>query len=404
MKSPTYFLWIASGLALIGLVLNGCEYDPSPAVWTETLPPGANPVILRVEPSGSAFANYSEIKLIGENFLADTSQNTVYFGNQRGRVLSATQNQLTVVSPPLVGDSITIQVVVSGALLPARFTPYKLEYVNIEYGGFALLEVVQAMCLDREENLYTQMSDKSVFKTTPGGVRTIFGSISFPRASDMKVGHGGYLYLQGNVSKDIFRIAPEGGAAVKWVSLPKPSLVFDFGADHTLYCAGNKTGICLVKTDASVQETGIFVDHDVRALRVVQGAVYIMGQYLGKDTSVPKAGIWRSVLAADGTPGEIQLVLDWSATGAYAGMRYLAMEFAQDDDIYIATNADDPVLVLHPGGTTEPLYPGLLSKYYTQMEWGNGSYLYANRSSQSGAPRFHRISMGKAGMPLNGRQ
>lgn len=390
-------------LAAVILALSGCEYDKSPAVWNEALPPGGNPAITSVEPAGAAFAGYSQVRLTGTNFTADTSQVTVWFGNQRARVIAASSTQLTVIPPAMVGEGLTIQVVVAAAMETARYSPYKLEYVSVEYGGFAALDVIQAMALDREENLYAQMADKSVLRINAAGVSESYGSITFPRAADMKMGPGGYLYLQANLSKDIYRIAPGGGAAVKWVSLPKASGFFDFGVDQKLYAAGNKTGIYIINPDATIKESTLFNEHDVKALRVVQGHIYILAGYLGKDATIPKAGIWRAPIGADGMPGAMQLVLDWATTGDYVAARYFALEFAQDGDIYIATNAEAPILVLHPGGAMEPLYPGLLMKHYTQMEWGNGNYLYANRSSQSGTPRVQRFAMGKPGMPLNGR-
>jgi hypothetical protein len=118
-----------------------------------------------------------------------------------------------------------------------------------------------------------------------------------------------------------------------------------------------------------------------------------------------KGGVWRNqILSAAGEIGPSERVLDWSATGAYSSSAIFDIAFAADGDLFIATDRDpDPVLVVHPDGTRESLYPGYLTAPATSLAWGNGNYLYINKSDQ-----FHqgvvRVIIGKNGAVTYGRQ
>lgn len=398
--------WRVMGLllGLSALWLLNCELDQTPSVWNPADVGSAAPQILQVDPAQSAFAGYSQVKITGEHFAPDTAQNYVYFGSHRARVLTASATEITVLPPAILGDSLMIKVVVPGALTAAQYGPYQLEYVTTEYGSFGAADQIQSMTVDAQENVYAQMPGNKIVKITPQGEVSDFGTISFPRAADMKAGPGGYIYMQQNLSAKMFRMPLSGGAAVLFATLPKTVVVMDFDANQNIFCAGNKSGVFMVKPDASISDKGTLADFDVKSLRIVQGSLYVLANYMGKDTAVPKAGIWRCTMDANGDLGAPVLVFDWAASGSYAGARFFVFDFAADGDIYIASNATDPILVVHPGGSSEPLYAGMLIKYYHQMEWGNGVYLYANRSTQSGTPRLQRINLTKLGAGYNGRK
>ena len=95
------------------------------------------------------------------------------------------------------------------------------------------------------------------------------------------------------------------------------------------------------------------------------------------------------------------------------------MEIAADGDIYLATNQADPVIIVHPGGDWEPLYPGLWLPNdgiamvgIEDLVWGNDNYMYATRvhtiRDNDGNPKniqnALKINMLKPGATYYGRQ
>ena len=76
--------------------------------------------------------------------------------------------------------------------------------------------------------------------------------------------------------------------------------------------------------------------------------------------------------------------------------------------MYIGTTArPDPIFIVHPDGSHEPLYPGILGPQIFDMAWGNDIYLYVTRraSVEAGTTtRALRINMQKLGAPYYGRQ
>ena len=86
-----------------------------------------------------------------------------------------------------------------------------------------------------------------------------------------------------------------------------------------------------------------------------------------------------------------------------------SLTFAADGDMYIGTantsnTSLDPILVVHPDGSTEPLYPGQLILPADHMVWGNGVYLYVNRANRDAEMRrIMRVNLLKPGATYYGR-
>ncbi|MDQ7053702.1 MAG: hypothetical protein Q9P14_12720 [candidate division KSB1 bacterium] len=73
--------------------------------------------------------------------------------------------------------------------------------------------------------------------------------------------------------------------------------------------------------------------------------------------------------------------------------------------MYVGTNAPEAIFVVHPDGSFEPLYPGVIEPETYAMVWGNGQYLYVNRRNVDATKKkIIRINMLKNGAPYFGRQ
>lgn len=397
-------------LLSIAAMVVACEsYKEAPLVYDPNEQAGAAPVINSVEPAGAAFAGYTEVRLLGANFSPQVSANTVYFATEPGQITGATPTEIRVIPPNLLGDNLTIKVVVNNALQIAQFSPYSLKAVSVEYGNFTDLDLVYALAVDVNENLYAHnrrqgASISNVEKITPSA-KSIFGSTSFPQAIEMHMGPGGELYLHRSLG-NLFRMGAGGGDAQAFATTPQRTASFDFDENGNIFAAGNRSGMYVINAAGAVAGTGRFLAFDVRSVRVFSGFVYVAALYTGTDPAFPRSGIWRAqILSTTGALGSEEAVFDWANAGVYAAARFFAITFSQDGEIFVGTNHADPILRIKTDGATEPLYPGLLKPDATHIVWGNGDHLYMNRgSTQASNRRVYRIDMGKKGAPYYGRK
>ncbi|MGH7596749.1 MAG: IPT/TIG domain-containing protein [bacterium] len=391
------------------ILVSACSYDEAPLVFDPNAQSNAAPMISRVEPQSAAFAGFTEIRIVGDNFSTRTADNVVYFGNEKAQIISVAKTEIKVIPPNLIAENLAIKVVVAGAVTIAEFKPYNLKSISVEYGNFTDLDLVYALAVDANENVYADLRGVGVvsivLKITPQGDKTEFGRTNFPQAIEMHVGPGGELYLHRSLG-NLFKIGAGGGDSQPFSTLPSRTFAFDFDANGNIFAAGNRSGAFMVNASGAPANTGRFPAYDVRALRVFNGYVYVAALYLGTDPVIPKSGIWRSqILSAAGNLGNEELVFDWANSGEFAGARFFALTFSQDGEIYVGTNHTDPILRIRTDGSSEAVYKGLLKPDAAHLVWGNGDFLYMNRGSTVASNRrVLRIDMGKKGAPYHGRR
>jgi hypothetical protein len=385
------------------LFVPGCKDEAPPVVWDPANAGGTGPTITSVSPPAGALGAITEVTITGTNFAPVDTQNVVFFGNSQGTVKSATLTSIVVIPPDISVEGLTIKVSVPGAYQLATFGPYKLEHASVEYGGFGDLDEVYALALDKSENLFVQFKDSSkVYKITPASVKTRVGTLTFPKASDMKVGPGGFLYFQQTNSTQVHRIAAGGGTSTVFATMPGRASACDFDSAGNYYAGGTGNGMFVVNPNAATREVGSFRGLTIRGVRVFAGAVYAA-------VSAPTSGVWKSrILNSQGDLEAPVKVFDMAtAPGTFPASAVLSIAFAADGQMYIGTDNRDPILVVSTDGSSLALYAGTLIAPATQMEWGNDTYLYVNRYNVSLAAslrRVIRVSMGKPGAPEYGRQ
>jgi hypothetical protein len=371
----------------------GCEYKIPQSIYPGS--GGPDPVITSVVPD-SAFGGVTVITIQGRNFAPTADRNFVFFGRGEAVILSCSETELRVVRPLSIGDTATIRVAVRDAFGTANVGPYKLEkgITDVDELGW-----VFSIAVDASENLYAA-TERAVVKISPSGKKETVSSLPFRVAGAIRTLPDGSVYVQRDDNKLLYRVPPGGGDPQELLFQWRKASVFDLDGNGNLYSGGLANGLMFTnpaaKTSVSV---GDYANSAIKAVRVVNGYVYVaLNDPL-------KGGVWRNqILSAAGAIGPSERVLDWSTTGAYAASALNDIAFAADGDLFIATDHDpDPVLVVHPDGTRESLYPGYLAAPATSLMWGNGNYLYINKSDQ-----FHqgvvRVIIGKNGAVTYGRQ
>jgi hypothetical protein len=394
-----------------------CEDPDYPAsLWDEDATASPNPIIASVEPEEGTLAGAGLVTITGEGFSAILDNNLVFFGGERGTMRSASTTQLVVQAPDNPGDSLMIQVAVLGAWGIAEYDGYRLEVAAVNYGGFEKTEDknpddASGLAVDTDENLYVALTTKEIMKVTTVGEKTVYATTTVLRFNALRFGPDGYLYgVAGRTT--IYRAPPGGGNVVSFASMSQRVYGIDFDDSGYLYAGGKGAVLYRLASDGTSTEVAYYpVDVELSVVRIFNGYVYAGGTYKGADTSAVQAGIWRSeIIAGLDTLGATELVFNWGEFVGLYGAEIQDITFAEDGDMYIATDKDIGIYVLSPPyseGIPEQLYPAVedLAAPISVMSWGNGRYMYVNHPSDDDEKAsIKRLLFTKNGAPYYGRQ
>lgn len=411
-------------VAVITILFTGCTADEPPEVWNPSAPTSPDPVITAVSPASGGFAEVTEVHITGKNFSDTDSLNAVYFDNVKATLISATATELVVKAPKLVGNAISIKVIVAGGILLAKFAPYKLSSLTVEYGGILNVDEVYSFAVDGNENLYAQFRESGtsvkIFKIDTNGTKTEYALANVAKFSDIKIGPGGYLYCQRTSNAELHRIPPGGGSISVFHTLTGGfrGRFFDFDSLGNMYFGGGtQAGMAVYSPSTSSSRVLVptLSAFEIRSVRVYNGYVY----FLGYRSTLKRSGIYRlPITSAAGDLGTIDTVFTISAATVPGWVdttsqpnQALAIAIAEDGDIYFGSDHKNPIHVIRQG-TATALYPGVLEAPAGQLMWGNGEFLFINRyATNSTSPtvipekrRIIKMFVGKKGAPDYGRK
>ncbi len=387
---------------LMAFALQNCSNDYPPSIYDPNEEFKPDPVITAVEPD-TAFAGVDTITISGKNFSSVAEENAVYFNGMKGTVVSSTETQIKVIPANIIGDSIKIQLRVQGAVKFAVYEPYVLEPIYVEIGGFDDYDDPFGIAVDKDENVYVSLNGQPVQKITPTGDVSDYSKLIRGLATHMRwAPDGGIYYVFG--LQYLLKINPGGGGDGLFAVLPGGAFDLDLDEDGNVYCGGGGNAIYKVAPDKSVKTVKEYKDIYINAVRIYNGYVYVAGRYTGVDTTHIMNGIWRNqILAGEDTLGATELVLNFD--DYYLGKEVMSITFTKDGDMYIGTNQEEGILVLHKNGVLAPLYPGILGPDIYTMVWGNGRYIYVTRrNTDASKKRVLRIAVRTEGAPYYGRK
>ncbi len=381
-------------LAILLLILTlamSCERTPTPSPYVENQPPERpDPVITTIEPAGEWLAGFGTITIRGQNFSPVPGENLVYFGTIRATVVSASPTELVVQSPRVTGQNLPVRISVIGAYLYSNIVSYTLSEAVAPYSdyGISLSEQVQVLGLgvDKNENLYVSADLRRIDKITPDGEKqrffaTIPSNIVLLQANRLRVGPEGWIYATRKFRR-IFRISEDGSTVEQFTSVASSERVYDldFDPDGNFYAVSDGDNILLVKPDGTSESVAEYTDTFLKSVKIYNGYLYVAGE--APDGTYK---VWRNRINAVNDLGPGELVFDLTAAlGPTAVLEVMAI--AEDGDLYLGINGDEPVLIVHPDGSHEPLYPGLwkpegalrVSEVY-DIVWGNDNFAYMTR-------------------------
>lgn len=384
MRTIAHTTLIVAALVMGLLLVSGCEneetanlYDPA------TSSPAPQPAISSVSPT-TGLAGVTTITINGSNFSTVKEENTVLFETAQAQVLTATATQLTVKAPKLVKDTVRIRVQTAKSWLFSNSVYCKLDAAVTELAGLGNSDEVWGTTTDASGNLYVSLvtdgSGMGIKKFTPAGVKSDYApSGGVTKWSSLKMGPSGELYLA-RILRAIYKISTAGGAPAIWLAFGDLGTVFDMDFDQSknLWAGGNNTSVYRIQQDKTVKAFPF--EANVRAVRAYGGYVYFGGNVTADNAE--KVVRFKIVNADSLGPREDYFNLTSSPLGG-AGKAIFAINFNTDGDMYVGTDASNPIIIVHPDKAAEALHPGVLSPAMHVFASG-GSVLYAVKGTPSG--------------------
>ncbi len=377
----TFYKISAILIFTIFLFFSGCKNDLTPSLYDIPASDGGTPVISAINPD-SALAGVSEITINGSNFSPNPADNFVYFNGRLGKVIQASKTQLIVVSPGLPDESMVseqtqLKISVLGSALLSETKNYKLLAAVSKLYSFPPNNIPLTIASDKEGYIYTSLTVSGVgggiakisangdyMPYAPRGIETNWNGLRFSPDDTLfaaKLLSGVWKIVEGQV--------PENRP---WVILTGNKIAdMDFDAAKNMWAIGNNKNIYKITPDKIV--TGFPFEPNLKTIKILNSAIFAGGVQNSKEI------IWKFEIAGDGTIGSGEEYFNFSAN--FSGYKINAITLSEDGDLFIATDAKEQIIVVHPNKNFEPLYPGLLkSSAALSFAWDNSTNLYYSRA------------------------
>jgi len=363
-----------AGVVLAGL-LAGCKEDAPPSLWDPGLVSGPQPQITSIDPPGEGLAGVTVLTINGANFSPVKENNLVFFDDVLVPVLQASATQLQLKAPNEVGDTIKIKIAVKGA---DKFNDppatYRLVAAVATAPGLGPSDEPWGTTVDSDGNVYVSIEQGGVTKVAPAPNDT--GSSFAPAGgfahwNCLRVGTDGKIYSSGNLAA-IFEIRPNA-SPVPFVG-PASGIgrvyTFDVDDQGNFWAGGNNPAIYRVTPGKNVKSFPF--QGNVRSVRVYNGYLYIAGTI----DSVQKV-VRKPLISADSLGATEEYFNLTSSTFGVTGKSIFVVDFTSGGDMFVGTDLDDPLLIVHPNKTAEAFYAGILTPAIHILAWGRGSTLFA---------------------------
>jgi hypothetical protein len=382
-----FLLTLSLGMAILVGSFSGCAKKPDASVFDPNWKSLPAPTITSLNPPGSALAGVTVITITGTNFSPTVTNNLVYFGATPGTILTASPTTLTVRSPLVVSDTLLVTVSVLGSQAFSNYVQYGLKSAVSRFSVPKQGEDPNGIACDALGYVYVSLVDSAsgsglgTWKISPtqvGAKRDTANAHLYSTTAGatkwtgLKMGPGGVLYAARNLQA-LYKIPAGGGAGAVWVLFPGGTKIydFDFDANHNVWAGGANNSIYSI-TPAGLVKAFPFVGI-CRSFRVYNGSLYV-----GAKTDSLES-VWSFPIVSSDSLGPPTKYFDFTAKYFPNGPGVQCITFSSDGDLYIGTDAPEGILVVHQGGSSEQLYPGIIFPTPVAFAWGLGSNLFVSR-------------------------
>lgn len=406
MKKNIYKILTLSSISIILLFFASCSEDITPSLYELSPQSLPTPVITSITPSNQALAGVTPLTINGSNFSTTLKNNFVYFNGKPGTVQSASANQLVVIPPNVVADTVLVKVSVLQSDNFSNIYQYKLVSPwEVYYPFDPIAEKAYGIIIDNSSNLLVNLYDIGIWKVTPDKQKSLY----IPKGNTQKwdnfrFGPANELY-GARSARGIWKLVENVAPASPWAAPSAGTLIaLEFDNLQNLWTLNASNNLFRIKQDKSITSfpfTGV-----LRAIRIFDNAVYVGAS---KDNI---EGVWKIPILPDGSLGTEELYFD--ITNVKLGAKVTAIAFAADGDLIIGTDkGPNPILVVKPDKSSKELYPGVIgANSVVSMYWpSTGTSLFFVRGEERDAAGTKilvsqtpiRIEMEKSGAPYYGQ-
>ena len=405
-------LMIILSLALFTM---SCDSESNPSIWDKNDAGEPAPTITSVNPPSQQYGGVGSRKLItitGTNFNSDIDKNFVYFGTKKGDVIEASATELKVAAPANYGSGLKVQVHTQGAYLPAIYggedtpTPYEIISAETKIGFYDKYRIPEGICVDAEGNVFITVG-ANVDKVFPDGtIKQNCLVLKAKSTSNIKVGPDGALYY--TYLKYILKTDTTSGAHT-YKSIGFSTVDLDFDSNKNLWIVGANEIAVANYSDLVTTTVQTFNDTTFKSCRVYNNELYMIGKYVGTDTTISKSPFLCKVgLNSDGTfSGSLQSIRDFGDAG-YDNINISGMNITADGKLYIST-INYSLLEVNNDMATGDLtlvYPAILGDHVAyRFAWGTGEEIYINTKNDNDDTKISilKIMLFEEGAPDFGR-
>jgi hypothetical protein len=410
------------GLMILGIFLIwSCNENPTPSLFNPEKYDQTRenvPEITAIAPADSSYAGVGTLTITGKNFSPVepyNDNNQVLFNNVIAEIVSMTSTEITVASPVLVGDSLSVKIWSKGIQQYSDPVNYKLKPAVQIVGGLGDVDFATALAGDGSNNIYVSVHGafEDIIKLIiPDGTGSTYAGTSFLNANGMAYGPGNMLYCAiaaGRVKQ--IKTIDQAGVEATYKAVTQIPIDLDFDQDLSLWIVGRVSTTTLTPSDIvrikadGTMETMATMDSYLKCVRIyVDGGtpyVYVAGS----NSATGEKKIWRREIQGDGSLGSEQVVLDVAGSSWLNGSTVQSVTFSADGLMYIATDASpDAMFIYDPVSQShQVLYPGLIGPRIYDIVWDEGAYIYATKQEGETSATILKIDVGKKGAPYYGR-
>jgi|GEM_PF-3040761 len=305
---------------------------------------------------------FQEITIRGSNFDTNPQKTLVAIGNHYVTKLSLTENEIVVMTPDIVDDTVMVRVAVWGSEFFSNDVPF------IFYDVISVIddEIVDptGVTLDDDMNTYISSSaDKAIYRITFDGQKSVHANL--PVTGTLRMGAQNFIYAA--TASGVSRVSTTASDVESYVTGVTNAMDFDWDANGDMYVI-NATG--LYKRTSAGGSTLLVSNTRFTSLRVFEEAVYV--------TEGSRRRVWKYPITPSGVgTAETRLLYTTVLHG---------LDFDENGHIYITMPQRDHFLEIDLNDEPTEWYPGRFPTGLRSLVYIDRSVYIVNPSATAGTP------------------
>jgi hypothetical protein len=346
------------------LLIIACDPPNHPTYSSDNLdpnPPG-RPAAIIDEIDPPAGFRFQELTIRGSGFDTDPKKTQVAIGSYYVEKETLTANEIVVMTPDIVADTVMVKIAVWGSEFYSNEVPF------IFYDVVSVIddEIVDptGVAVDDEMNTYISSSaDNAIYRIDFDGEKTVH--VNLPVTGTLRMGTQDYIYAA--TASGVSRVSTVSSTVESYVTGVPNALDFDWDANGDMYVI-NPTG--LYKRNTTGTASLLVSNTRFTSIRVFDGSVYV--------TEGSRRRVWKYPITGSGLgTGETKLLYTTILHG---------LDFDENGHIYVTMPQRDHLLEIDLNDEATEWYTGRLTTGFRAINYIDRSIYIINPAATAGDP------------------